>query len=103
MRTVLSIIKLPIKAIALILSAALLLVLTVATFITAMSTWIINLFAGLCFLVGIAIYLTGIADGHEALSVLAVGCIVYCVPILVSMILAHIGNLRLDLGEFLRS
>lgn len=102
MRLALSIIKLPIKIVALMLAVMLTLLLTSATFITAMSAWIINLFSGLCFLVGIGIYLTGLADGHEALSVLAVGCIAYCVPIAVSTILVHFGKIRLDLGRFLR-
>lgn len=96
-------IKIPLKLLALALSAVLLLIIAVVTFVTSWSSWIINLFSGLCFLVGIGIYLTGLADGHEALRVLAVGCIVYCVPILVSTILGNIGKIRLDLGKFLRS
>lgn len=96
-------IKIPLKLMALALSAVLLLIIAIVTFVTSCSGWLIKLFSVLCFFVGIAIYLTGLADGHEALSVLAVGCIAYCVPMLVSTILANIGKIRLDLGKFLRS
>ena len=72
-------------------------------FITQFSTVIFNLFAGLIFLIAVAVFLFGIGTGAETLQMLAVGFVVFIIPHIAEWLIIRIATINYGLRDFIKS
>ena len=72
-------------------------------FLTTLVGGILNLLAFLFALTAGAAFLMGLASGPEALKMLAVGFILFILPVIAERIIKGITAIRCNLVEFIRS
>ena len=96
-------IKLPFKLLALPVALVIALLSLFGVFVVSFSSVIFNLFAGLCFLLAVACYLTGQADGAESLKMLIMGFVVFLLPITAEAICTGLAGISGRLWAFIRS
>ena len=96
-------IKLILKALTLPLMAAMILFQWIGIFLTGLAGGILNLLAFLFALVAGVAFLMGLASGPEALKMLAVGFVLFILPMIAERIIMGITAIRCNLAEFIRS
>ena len=96
-------IKLILKALTLPLIAAVTLFQWIGIFLTGLAGGILNILAFLFALVAGAAFLMGLASGSEVLKLLAVGFVLFILPVLAERIIIGITALRCNLADFIRS
>ncbi len=96
-------IKLPFKIIAIPLMLVITLVQWFGVFLVGCSAVILNLFAGLCFMLAIFCYLTQISTGSESIQMLITGFVVFMVPVAGEWIIDRIMDINVGLRNFIRS
>ena len=72
-------------------------------FLTTLVGGILNLLAFLFALTAGAAFLMGLASGPEALKMLAVGFVLFILPVIAERIIIGITAIRCNLAEFIRS
>ena len=97
------VIKLILKALTLPLMAAMILFQWIGIFLTGLAGGILNLLAFLFALVAGAAFLMGLASGPETLKMLAVGFVLFILPVIAERIIIGITAIRCNLAEFIRS
>ncbi len=96
-------IKLPVKIIAIPLMIAITLIQWFGVFLVGCSAFILNLFAGLCLLLGILGYLTQINTGAESIRMIIFGFVAFMVPVVGEWIIERVMDINLGLRSFIRS
>ena len=96
-------IKLILKAFTLPLIAVVILFQWIGIFLTGLAGGILNILAFLFALVAGAAFLLGLASGPEVLKLLAVGFVLFILPVIAERIIIGITALRCNLAEFIRS
>lgn len=96
-------IKLILKALTLPLIAAVILFQWIGIFLTGLAGGILNILAFLFALVAGATFLLGLASGPEVLKLLAVGFVLFILPVIAERIIIGITALRCNLTDFIRS
>jgi hypothetical protein len=96
-------IKLILKALTLPLMAAMILFQWIGIFPTGLAGGILNLLAFLFALTAGAAFLMGLASGSEALKMLAVGFVLFILPVIAERIIIGIIAIHCNLAEFIRS
>ena len=96
-------IKLILKALTLPLMAAMILFQWIGIFLTGLAGGILNVRAGLFALTAGVAFLMGLASGPEALKMLAVGFVLFILPVIAERIIIGITAIRCNLAEFIRS
>ena len=96
-------IKLILKALTLPLIAALILFQWMGIFLTGLAGGIMNILAFLFALVAEASFLLGLGSGPEALKILAVGFVLFILPVIAERIIIGITSIRCNLADFIRS
>ena len=96
-------IKLILKAFTLPLIAAVILFQWIGIFLTGLAGGILNILAFLFALVAGAAFLLELAAGPEALKLLAVGFVLFILPVIAERIIIGITALRCNLADFIRS
>ena len=97
------VIKLILKALTLPLMVAMILFQWIGIFLTGLAGGILNLLAFLFALAAGVAFLMGLASGLEALKMLAVGFVLFILPVIAERIIMGITSIRCDLAEFIRS
>ena len=75
----------------------------IGIFLTGLAGGILNLLAFLFTLVAGVAFLMGLASGPEALKMLAVGFVLFILPVIAERIIIGITALRCNLADFIRS
>ena len=75
----------------------------IGIFLTGLAGGIMNILAFLFALVAGAAFLLGLASGPEALKMLAVGFVLFILPVIAERIIIGITAIRCNLAEFIRS
>ena len=96
-------IKLILKALTLPLIAAMILFQWIGIFLTGRAGGILNILAFLFALVAGAAFLLGLAFGPEVLKLLAVGFVLFILPVVAERIIIGITAIRCNLADFIRS
>lgn len=96
-------IKLILKALTLPLMAAMILFQWIGIFLTGLAGGILNVLAVLFALTAGVAFLMGLASGPEALKMLAVGFVLFILPVIAERIIIGITAIRCNLAEFIRS
>ena len=96
-------IKLILKALMLPLIAVVTLFQWIGIFLTGLAGGILNILAFLFALVAGASFLFRLASGSEALKLLAVGFVLFILPVIAERIIIGITALRCNLADFIRS
>ena len=96
-------IKLILKTFTLPLMAAVILIQWIGIFLTSLAGGVLNILAFLFALVAGTAFLMGLASGPEALKMLAVGFILFILPVIAERIIIGITAIRCNLAEFIRS
>ena len=96
-------IKLILKSLTLPLMAAVILFQWFGIFLTGLAGGILNVLAFFFALVAGAAFLMGLASGPEALKMLAVGFVLFILPVIAERIIIGITARRCNLTEFIRS
>ena len=73
------------------------------TFLIGFSSFVFNLLADLFFLVAIASYILGLTPGLEALKMIAVGFVIFMIPVIGQWITAVVVMIREGLCDYIRS
>ena len=95
--------KLIVKIILLPVMLIIILVQWIGIFLTGLAGGILNLLAILFALVAGAAFLMGLASGSEALKMLAVGFVLFILPMIAERIIIGITALRCNLADYIRS
>ena len=96
-------IKLILKALTLPLITAVILFQWIGIFLTGLAGGILHLLAFFFALTAGAAFLMGLASGSEALKMLAVGLVLFILPVIAERIIIGITAIRCNLAEFIRS
>ena len=75
----------------------------IGIFLTGLAGGIMNILAFLFALVAGAAFLLGLASGPEALKMLAVGFVLFILPVIAERIIIGITAIRCNLADFIRS
>ena len=75
----------------------------IGIFLTGLAGGIMNILAFLFALVAGAAFLLGLASGPEALKMLAVGFVLFILPVIAERVIMGITAIRCNLAEFIRS
>lgn len=73
------------------------------TFLVGFSSVIFNLLAGLFFLAAVGSYILGLTPGIEAMKMIAVGFMIFMIPVIGQSIIAVVVTIREGLCDFIRS
>jgi len=73
------------------------------TFLVGFSSAIFNLLAGLFFLAAVGSYILGLTPGIEAMKMIAVGFMIFMIPVIGQSIIAVVVTIREGLCDFIRS
>ena len=73
------------------------------TFLVGFSSIIFNLLAGLFFLAAVGSYILGLTPGLEALKMIAVGFVIFMIPVIGQGITSVVVLIREGLCDFIRS
>ena len=95
--------KLILKMILLPVMLVIILFQWIGIFLTGLAGGILNLLAFLFALVAGAAFLLGLASGPEALKMLAVGFVLFILPVIAERIIIGITAIRCNLADFIRS
>lgn len=95
--------KLIMKMILLPVMLVIILVQWIGIFLTGLAGGILNILAFLFVLVAGAAFLLGLASGAEVLKLLAVGFVLFILPVIAERIIIGITALRCNLADFIRS
>ena len=95
--------KLILKMILLPVMLVIILFQWIGIFLTGLAGGILNLLAFLFALVAGVAFLMGLASGPEALKMLAVGFVLFILPVIAERIIIGITALRCNLADFIRS
>ena len=95
--------KLIVKMILLPVMLIIILAQWIGIFLTGLAGGILNLLAFLFALVAGAAFLMGLASGPEALKMLAVGFVLFILPMIAERIIMGITAIRCNLADFIRS
>ena len=95
--------KLILKMILLPVMLVIILFQWIGIFLTGLAGGILNILAFLFALVAGAAFLLGLASGPEALKLLAVGFVLFILPVIAERIIIGITALRCNLADFIRS
>ena len=95
--------KLIVKIILLPVMLVIILAQWIGIFLTGLAGGIMNILAFLFALVAGAAFLLGLASGPEALKMLAVGFVLFILPVIAERIIIGITAIRCNLAEFIRS
>lgn len=92
------------------LKLALLLVILIVTviqwffiFLIGFSSVVFNMLAGLFLLIAVLSYLMGNSNGTEALGMIAIGFVIFMIPIVGAWSVMHITILNLNMRNFIMS
>ena len=96
-------IKLIFKLLALPLVAVLTVLQWIGLYLTGFTSVLLNLLAGMCFLLAITSYPMGISTGAEAIRILETGFVVYILPHIAYWFIEHIVMANLFLRHFIVS
>ena len=96
-------IKLTLKTLSLPLIAVITLVQWIGIFLTGLAGGILNVHPVLFDLTAGVAFLMGLASGPEALKMLAVGFVLFILPVIAERIIIGITAIRCNLAEFIRS
>ncbi len=96
-------IKLIIKTLTLPLIAAVIIFQWIGIFLTGLARGVLNILAFLFALVAGAAFLLGLASGPEVLKLLAVGFVLFILPVIAERIIIGITALRCNLADIIRS
>ena len=72
-------------------------------FLIGFSSVVFNVLAWLFLLAAVLSCLMGIADGREALEMIATGFVIFMVPVAGTWIVTHITALNMNMRDFIRS
>ena len=72
-------------------------------FLVGFSSAVFNILAGLFLLVAGSSYFLGLASGIEALKMLAVGFVIFMIPIIGEWMVTAVTTVNIGLREFIRS
>lgn len=72
-------------------------------FLIGFSSVAFNVLAWLFLLASVLSYLMGIADGKEALGMIATGFVIFMIPVTGTWIVTHIAALNMNMRDFIRS
>ena len=97
------VIKLTLKALTLPLMAAVILFQWIGIFLIGLAGGILHLLSFLFALTAGAAFLMEVASGLEALKMLAVGFVLFILPVIAEWIIIGITAIRCNLAEFIRS
>ena len=75
----------------------------IVIFLTGLAGGVLNILAFLFALVAGAAFLLGLASGPEVLKLLAVGFVLFILPVMAERIIIGITALRCNLADFIRS
>ena len=75
----------------------------IVIFLTGLAGDVLNILAILFALVAGAAFLLGLASGQEVLKLLAVGFVLFILPVMAERIIIGITALRCNLADFIRS
>ena len=75
----------------------------IGIFLTGLAGGVLNLLAFLFALTAGAAFLMGLASGPEALKMLAVGFVLFILPVIAERIIIGITAIRCNLADFIRS
>ena len=95
--------KLILKMILLPVMLVIILFQWIGIFLTGLAGGILNLLAFLFALVAGVAFLMGLASGPEALKMLAVGFVLFILPVIAERIIIGITAIRCNLADFIRS
>ena len=95
--------KLIVKMIFLPVMLVIILFQWIGIFLTGLAGGILNLLAFLFTLVAGVAFLMGLASGPEALKMLAVGFVLFILPVIAERIIIGITAIRCNLADFIRS
>ena len=95
--------KLIVKIILLPVMLVIILAQWIGIFLTGLAGGIMNILAFLFALVAGAAFLLGLASGPEALKMLAVGFVLFIMPMIAERIIMRITAIRCNLAEFISS
>ncbi len=96
-------IKLPFKIVAIPLMLIITLIQWFGVFLVSCSAIVLNLFAGLCFLLAVLGFLMQINTGAESIRMIIVGFVVFMVPIAGEWIIESVMDINLGLRDFIKS
>ncbi len=96
-------IKLPVKIIAIPLMIVVTLLQWFGVFLVGCSSFILNLFAGICLLLATLGYLMQINTGAESIRMIIVGFVVFMVPVVGEWIIDRVMDINIGLRSFIRS
>ena len=96
-------IKLILKTLTLPLIAAVILFQWIGIFITGLARGVLNILAFLFAFVAGAAFLLGLVSGPEVMKLLAVGFVLFILPVMAERIIIGITALRCNLADFIRS
>lgn len=72
-------------------------------FLISVSSVVFNLLAGLFFLVGVSSYILGLTAGAEALKMIAIGFVIFMIPVTGEWIMTMITEVSNKVRELIRS
>ncbi|MCB7320592.1 CD1845 family protein [Lacrimispora sp. 210928-DFI.3.58] len=98
-----ALIKMFLKLLVLPLIAAVTLIQWVGIFLTQFSTVILNLLAGLLFLIAAAGWMFGIGTGAETLQMLTVAFVVFIIPHIAEWLIIRIAPINYGLRDYIKS
>lgn len=95
--------RLLMKLLALILLPVISLAQWIGIFLTGLAGGILNILALLFSLVAGAAFLMGLASGAESLKLLAIGFVLFILPVITERIIIGITAIRCNLADYIRS
>lgn len=72
-------------------------------FLIGFSSIVFNVLAGLFLLIAVLSYLMGISNGTEVLGMIAIGFVIFMIPIIGAWIVMHITILNMNMRYFIGS
>ncbi len=100
---VVSLLKLPLKLIALPVALVVTIAKWVGVFLTSFAGVLFYIFSGLCFVLAILSYLMGINTGAEAIRMLPVGFVAFVLPFAAGWVIGVVDALSDSLWDFIKS
>lgn len=100
---VVSLLKLPLKLLALPVALTVTIAKWVGVFLTSFAGVLFYILSGLCFVLAVLSYLMGISTGAEAIRMLVIGFVVFVVPFATGWVIGVVDALSDSLWDFIKS
>ncbi|MCD8147389.1 MAG: CD1845 family protein [Clostridiales bacterium] len=98
-----TLLKLPLKLIALPVALAVTIAKWAGVFLTSFAGAIFYLLSGLCFVLAVLSYLMGISTGAEAIRMLVIGFVAFVLPFAAGWVIGVVDALSDSLWDFIKS